>query len=360
VADGQERADGRVNGHASGLESHGEGGGLGAAAAPEPLSAAERGLLRDTANEVLAGVGRVMVGKGPVTELVLVALLCEGNVLLEDVPGVGKTVMARAVARSLGCEFKRIQCTPDLLPSDVTGIQFFSPSTGRFEFRPGPLITNIVLVDEINRATPRTQSALLEAMQEQQVTVDMETVPLPRPFMLMATQNPIELEGTFPLPEAQLDRFLLRLQMGYPSEAEEGALLVRFQDSSPLDGLAAVTDATGLLGLQSLCRRVYVDPSVREYIVQLTRATREHADVRLGASPRASLGLHRAAQTLAGVQGRGFVLPDDVKYLAEPALAHRLILKTEARLHGRAAATVVQDVLASVPVPVEAVRGARS
>ena len=253
----------------------------------------------------------------------------------------------------MGCGFQRIQCTPDLLPSDVTGIQFYDQATGRFEFRPGPIMANIVLVDEINRATPRTQSALLEAMQEQQVTVDMETVMLPRPFMLMATQNPIELEGTFPLPEAQLDRFLLRLEVGYPSEVEEGALLSRFQGESPLDTLAAVTDAAELLRLQALCRRVYMDASVRDYVVDLTRATRAHAGVKLGASPRASLGLYRAAQTLAGTRGRAYALPDDVKHLAVPTLAHRLIAKTEARLRGQAAEDVVRQVLGSLPVPVE-------
>lgn len=294
------------------------------------------------------------MGKADTIELLLVALLCEGNLLLEDVPGMGKTVMARAAARSLGCDFRRIQCTPDLLPSDVTGLQFYNQQSGVFEFRPGPLMANIVLVDEINRATPRTQSALLEAMQEHQITVDLDTVPLPRPFMLIATQNPIELEGTFPLPEAQLDRFLLKLGVGYPSAEEEGAILSRFREQDPLEHLGPVVDAPGLVRLQEACRQVRVDDSVRDYIVALVQATREHPDVKLGASPRASLGLHRAAQALAAVRGRGFVIPDDVKYLAVPALAHRLIAKTEARLRGHSPEETIRSLLTQVPVPVEA------
>jgi MoxR-like ATPase len=316
------------------------------------LSEQEALRVKSVADRLVANVGEVMVGKSGVTELMLVALLCEGNVLVEDVPGVGKTVLARALAKSLGCDFRRIQCTPDLLPSDVTGVEIYNQATADFEFRPGPIMTNIVLVDEINRATPRTQSALLEAMQEQQITVDRQTVPLPRPFMLMATQNPIELEGTFPLPEAQLDRFMLRLEIGYPSEAEESLVLTRFRENNPLDTLEEVTGAAELLGLQKLCRQVYVDPSVRDYIVSVVRATREHGDVRLGASPRASLGLHRAAQALAAVRGRTHILPDDVKLLAVPALAHRLTVKTEARLHNRTARQIITDIANSVPVPV--------
>ncbi|NLV71308.1 MAG: MoxR family ATPase [Actinobacteria bacterium] len=309
--------------------------------------------IKTAADRIVANVGEVMVGKKTVTELMLVALLCEGNVLVEDVPGVGKTVLARTLAKSLGCDFRRIQCTPDLLPSDVTGVEIYDQGTGGFEFRPGPIMANIVLVDEINRATPRTQSALLEAMQEQQITVDRRTVPLPRPFMLMATQNPVELQGTFPLPEAQLDRFMLRLEIGYPSQEEEGAVLTRFREVNPLDALEAVTDADELLNLQKLCRRVYVDPSVRDYIVDLVRATREHDDVRLGASPRASLSLHRAVQALAGVRGRTHVLPDDVKLLAMPALGHRLIVKTEARLREHTAGRIITDIVNTIPVPVE-------
>ena len=309
--------------------------------------------VKEVTDKIMANVSRVIVGKKEITELVMVALLCEGNVLLEDVPGVGKTMLAKATAKSLGCGFHRIQCTPDLLPSDVTGIQFYNQRTGTFEFRPGPIMTNIVLVDEINRATPRTQSALLEAMQEQQITVDMETIPLPRPFLLMATQNPIELEGTFPLPEAQLDRFLLRLRLGYPSEGEEGTILTRFQQENPLDNLASVTEGPELLKLQKLCRQIFVEESVRNYIVAIIRATRAHADIRLGASPRASLGLHQAAQTLAAIRGRNYVIPDDVKYLAVPALSHRLIAKTEARLRGHSTEEIVQEILSRVPVPVE-------
>jgi MoxR-like ATPase len=310
-------------------------------------------LVKEMAEKIIENVAKVIVGKKEVTELVLAALLCEGNVLMEDVPGLGKTMLAKAAARSLGCGFHRIQCTPDLLPSDVTGIQFYNQKTGSFEFRPGPIMTNIVLVDEINRATPRTQSALLEAMQEQQVTIDMETVHLPRPFMLMATQNPIELEGTFPLPEAQLDRFLLCLRIGYPSAEEEGTILTRFEQENPLDTLTPVTDSQELLKLQKLCRQVFVEDSIRNYIVEIIRATRIHADIKLGASPRASLGLHQATQTLAAIRGRGYVIPDDVKYLARPTLAHRIIARTEARLRGHSSDEIIKEILSKVPVPVE-------
>lgn len=317
------------------------------------LSEEEAHQVKTIAGRVIANVSEVMVGKSEMTELMLVALLCEGNVLVEDVPGVGKTVLSHTLAKSLGCDFRRIQCTPDLLPSDVTGVEIYDQARGVFEFRPGPILANIVLVDEINRATPRTQSALLEAMQEQQVTVDRHTVRLPRPFMLMATQNPVELEGTFPLPEAQLDRFMLRLEIGYPSEQEEATVLTRFRERNPLDTLEAVTGADTLLDLQRLCRRVYVDASVRDYVVGMVRATREHRDVKLGASPRASLSLHRAAQALAAVRGRTHILPDDIKLLAIPALAHRLIMKTEARLHDRTAERVIADIVSTTPVPVE-------
>ena len=310
--------------------------------------------VKEAAERLMDNVGRVIVGKRETIELVLVALFCEGHVLIEDVPGIGKTMLARAVARSLGCSFRRIQSTPDLLPSDVTGIHYFNQKTQEFEFRPGPVIANIVLVDEINRATPRTQSCLLECMQEQQVTVDLDTIHLPRPFMVLATQNPVELEGTFPLPEAQLDRFMLRVGIGYPAtKDEEGAILSRFQQSNPLEDLASVTGAAEMLELQKLCRQVYVDDAVRDYVTGITRATRSHEGIKLGASPRASLGLHLASQALAAVRGRDYVLPDDVKYLAVPALAHRLISKTESRLRGRSIEAMLGEVLAAVPVPVE-------
>ena len=309
--------------------------------------------IKEAAERFIQNINKVIVGKRENIELVLAALLCEGHLLIEDVPGIGKTMLAKAVARSLGCSFKRIQSTPDLLPSDVIGIHYFNQKTSEFEFRPGPIIANILLVDEINRATPRTQSCLLEAMQERQVTVDLETVPLPRPFLVIATQNPIELEGTFPLPEAQLDRFLLRIGLGYPSEDEEGTILSRFEKGNPLDILTNVLEAAELLELQKLCREVYVDESVRKYVTAITRATRSHEGIKLGASPRASLGLHLAAQALAAIRGRSYVIPDDVKYLVVPALAHRLISKTEARLKGRSTEAIVTDIVSTIPVPVE-------
>jgi len=307
----------------------------------------------EAADRFITNVGKVIVGKKDPIELVLVALLCEGHVLIEDVPGIGKTMLAKATAESLGCTFKRIQSTPDLLPSDITGIHYFNQKTAEFEFRPGPVMTNILLVDEINRATPRTQSCLLECMQEQQVTVDLETLPLPRPFLVIATQNPVELEGTFPLPEAQLDRFLLRVKLGYPTEDEERTILSRFRQENPLDNLTSVVEAKELLELQKLCRQVYIEDSVCQYVVAITRATRTYQGIELGASPRASLGLHLASQALAAIRGRNYVLPDDVKYLAVPALAHRLIAKTETRLRGHSLEDIVNEVVSTVPVPVE-------
>jgi MoxR-like ATPase len=320
-----------------------------------PISEAspEIGRIKQAAAKLIDNVEKVIVGKQETIELVLVALLCEGHVLVEDVPGIGKTMLAKAVAKSLACSFKRIQSTPDLLPSDVTGIHFFNQRTCEFEFRPGPIIANVVLVDEINRATPRTQSCLLESMQEQQVTVDLETIPLPRPFIVIATQNPIELEGTFPLPEAQLDRVVLRVGLGYPSQNEEGAILSRYQKSNPLDDLNSVLEASDLLELQKLCRQVYIDDSIRDYVVSIARATRTHQAIKLGASPRASLSLHLASQALAAIRGRSYVVPDDVKYLTVPALAHRLIIRTEARMRGHSIESIINEVVSSVPVPVE-------
>ncbi len=309
--------------------------------------------VKEAADRLVENIGRVIVGKREVIELVLVALFCEGHLLIEDVPGIGKTMLAKATAKSLGCSFKRIQFTPDLLPSDVTGIHYFNQKTSEFQFRPGPVMANIVLADEINRATPRTQSCLLECMQEQQITVDVETMLLPRPFLVIATQNPIELEGTFPLPEAQLDRFLLKVKLGYPSEDEEGAILSRFQQENPLDNLTSVVEAAELLELQKLCRQVYIEDSIRNYVTAITRATRNHQGVELGASPRASLSLYLASQALAAIRGRNYVIPDDVKYLAVPTLAHRLIAKTEARLRGRSLESIVREIVSTVPVPVE-------
>ncbi len=310
-------------------------------------------IIKEAADRLISNVSQVIVGKREAIELAFVALLCEGHVLIEDVPGIGKTMLAKTVAKSLGGTFQRIQSTPDLLPSDVTGIHYFNQKTQEFEFRQGPIIANIVLVDEINRATPRTQSCLLECMQEKQVTVDLDTIPLPRPFLVIATQNPIELEGTFPLPEAQLDRFLLRIRLGYPTKDEEGAILSRFQQSSPLDSLPRVLETEELLKLQKLCRQIYVEDSVRNYVLAITRATRSHESIKLGASPRASLGLHLASQALAAIRGRNYVIPDDVKHLAGPVLVHRLISKTEARLRERSLEGIISEIVSTIPVPVE-------
>ncbi|HKP51192.1 MAG TPA: MoxR family ATPase [Chloroflexia bacterium] len=302
-------------------------------------------------------VSRVIVGKDDEIKLLLVAMLCEGHALLEDVPGIGKTTMAKALARSLGCTFHRIQFTPDLLPSDITGTSIYNQQTGQFETRRGPLFSQVVLADEINRAGPRTQSALLEAMEERQVTIDVDTMPLPRPFMVLATQNPIELEGTFPLPEAQLDRFIIKLSIGYPSEEDERAILRRFKEVSPLTDLQPVTSAEEVLQAQHAVRGVYVNPVVEAYMVSVVHATRRHEAIELGASPRATLALYRTSQALAATEGRGYVLPDDVKRMALPVLAHRIILSTRTRLRGRGNSALLQEVLDSVPVPVESVIG---
>ncbi|GAB4213204.1 MAG: MoxR family ATPase [Roseiflexaceae bacterium] len=307
--------------------------------------------VKDIAERAIGNVEQVIIGKRAAVELVLIALLCRGHVLLEDVPGTGKTTLAKAIARSLGCSFKRIQFTPDLLPSDVTGISIFNQQNREFEFRPGPIMAQIVLADEINRATPKTQSALLEAMEERQITVDGTTHTLPDPFIVLATQNPIEYEGTFPLPEAQLDRFLLRIHLGYAERSDEIAILRRQRQHHPIDDTAQVVDAATLLDLQSRIKDVYVDELIEEYIVSLVTATRHHEDVYLGASTRGSLALYRTAQARAAIQGRDYVIPDDVKVLAEPVLGHRLIISPAARIRNVAAPTVMTDILSAVPVP---------
>jgi MoxR-like ATPase len=309
--------------------------------------------VQEMARAVRQSVSHVIVGKEGVIDLLMVALLCEGHVLFEDVPGIGKTTLAKSLARSLGCSFQRIQFTPDLLPSDIIGITFYNQKRGEFEFRPGPLLSQVVLADEINRATPRTQSALLEAMEERQVSVERETMPLPRPFIVIATQNPVELEGTFPLPEAQLDRFLMRLRLDYPSQAEERLILQRFRENQPLQEVRPVLLAEQLKVLQAMIRRVRVDPSVEAYVVDLVRATRNHNGVELGVSPRGTLALYRAAQAHAAIHGRAYVIPDDVKQLARPILSHRMLATSSTRLHGRVMEQIIDDVLHSVPVPVE-------
>jgi MoxR-like ATPase len=313
--------------------------------------------IKDAAMKVKENVERVIVGKGEVVELAIVALLCEGHILFEDVPGLGKTVLAKSLAKSLGCSFRRIQCTPDLLPSDITGTYIFNQKTADFEFRPGPVMSQVVLADEINRATPRTQSALLEAMQERQVTTEGETRTLPRPFLVMATQNPIELEGTFPLPEAQLDRFLMKIQIGYPSAEDDRLILSRFRNADPLDELQEVVAAAELLKMEKECREVHVAADVEDYIVRLVHATRQHAAVELGASPRAMLALYNASQAFAAIRGRSFVTPDDIKYLVTPVLIHRIIPKSESRLRGQKAEQTLQEIINSVFVPVEEIPG---
>ena len=303
--------------------------------------------------KVRENVEKVIVGKSDVVELVIMALLCEGHVLIEDIPGVGKTVLAKSVARSLGCTFHRIQCTPDLLPSDITGTYIFNQKTADFEFRPGPIMAQIVLTDEINRTTPRTQSALLEAMQERQVTAEGETKLLPRPFMVLATQNPIEQEGTFPLPEAQLDRFLIKIKIGYPSAEDDKLILSRFRQDDPLEELKPVVSAAELLQMQAACRNVHVAADVEDYIIRLVHATRAHPSVQLGASPRAMLALYHTSQVLAALRGRAYVIPDDVKYLTNVTLSHRIIPKAESSLRGSSAEQALREVIDSVPVPVE-------
>ncbi len=310
--------------------------------------------IKSIAEQLQESVERVIVGKTEVVRLALVALLCEGHILLEDVPGIGKTTMAKAIAKSLGCSFRRIQFTPDLMPSDITGINYYNQKLGEFVFREGPLIAQVVLADEINRATPRTQAALLEAMEERQLTVEGVTTTLPRPFLVVATQNPVELEGTFPLPEAQLDRFLVRLKLGYPDEADEDEILRRFETANPLDTLEPVIDGDELTRLAVALKNLHVDPAVRRYAVQLVQATRQDAAFELGASPRGSLALFRTARALAAMSGRDYVLPDDVKTMAPYVLPHRLILSTQARLRGRNADELLSELLHRVPVPIGA------
>ena len=318
----------------------------------ETLTPETSGSVSQAAANIKDNIERVLVGKGGVIELTLAAVISSGHILIEDVPGIGKTTLARTLASSLDCTFQRIQFTPDLMPSDITGINYYNQKSGEFEFRPGPIIAQIVLADEINRATPRTQSALLEAMAERQLTVDDITITLPVPFLVIATQNPIELEGTFPLPEAQLDRFMLRLRLGYPTEDEEEAMLTRFQTADPLNDLAAVVGASDITELQETVRQVHLDPVLRNYLVQLVQATRTHADVELGASPRATLGLYRCSQALAAIRGRDYVTPDDLKTLAPLALSHRMILRSQARLRERTPESVIDEILAQIQVPV--------
>lgn len=303
------------------------------------------------AREIVQNVEKVIVGKTEVVELVVIALISRGHALIEDVPGVGKTMLARSIARSVGCEFRRIQFTPDLLPSDITGVSFYNQKTSEFEFRPGPILSQIVLADEINRATPKTQSALLEAMAERQVTVEGVTHRLTDPFMVMATQNPIEYEGTFPLPEAQLDRFFLRVRIGYPTLDQEIAILNSQIHAEPIDELTAVANPNDIIQLQNAARDVYVHDLIKEYIVALTNSTRDHPDASLGVSPRASLALMRGAQARSMIDGRDFVSPDDVKSIAEAVMSHRLIISPAARMRGVNGEELVGEVLDSVPVP---------
>ena len=306
--------------------------------------------VQEPAERVVANVERVIVGKHVEIRMALVALLCEGHILIEDVPGVGKTMLAKALSQSIGCTFRRIQLTPDLLPSDVTGLSIFNQKTTEFEFRPGPIMSQVVLADEINRATPKTQSALLECMEERQATIDGVTYLMPSPFLVIATQNPIEYEGTFALPEAQLDRFMLRLRLGYPRPVEEIVILDEQKRRHPIADIGQVLGLDELRAMQSAIREVYVDQSVAEYIVRLVNATRDHPDVYLGASPRASLNLYRSAQAYAALAGRDYIIPDDVKHLAVPVLAHRLIVKSQASLREIDPDQIVREILASVPI----------
>jgi MoxR-like ATPase len=306
----------------------------------------------ELATQLQQNIGRVIIGKEKAVELLLVALLCDGHVLLEDVPGIGKTTLAKGLARSIDCSFARIQFTPDLLPSDVTGINYFNQKAQEFQFRPGPVFRQLLLGDEINRATPRTQSSLLEAMGEKQVTLDGETMALPKPFLVIATQNPIELEGTFPLPEAQLDRFLLQIALGYPTVEEEEEILLRYEQQDPLTELQPVTDAATIIAQQAAVRRVHINADVRRYILAIVRHTREHASVQLGVSPRGTLALYRASQALAALRGRDYVIPSDVKQLCPAVLTHRIHISAQTRLRGRTTGQIIQEIVESTPAPV--------
>ncbi|WP_332650236.1 AAA family ATPase [Lysinibacillus sp. 54212] len=303
--------------------------------------------------KIVENIEKVMIGKREITELSIVALLAGGHVLLEDVPGVGKTMMVRSLSKSVGANFKRIQFTPDLLPSDVVGVSIYNPKTLQFEFRPGPIVGNIILADEINRTSPKTQAALLEGMEEASVTIDGETIQIPKPFFVMATQNPIEYEGTYPLPEAQLDRFLLKIKMGYPTAVEEIEVLRRAENKEPIKEISAVMSVEELLDLQKRVRQVYVEDSVKSYIVELARATREHEKVYLGVSPRASIALMKAAQAYAFMQNRDFVKPDDIQYLAPFVFSHRLILEPEARYEGTTPEQIISQIIGQAFVPVK-------
>ncbi len=307
--------------------------------------------VQDFVQRVVENIERVIVGKHQTVQLAVIGLLCQGHLLIEDVPGVGKTMLARSLARSLGCSFGRIQFTPDMLPSDVTGVSIFNKATQHFEYQPGPIMAQVVLIDEINRATPKTQAALLEAMEERQVTVDGTSYPLPRPFMVMATQNPVEYEGTFSLPEAQLDRFAMRIGVGYPSLSDEIEVLDRQQFRHPVQTLEAVASVDDVLAAQEAIKSIYVSPVVKEYIVRVVQATRQHDDIYLGASPRGSLTLYRAGQARAAIHGRDFVLPDDVKAVVPTVLAHRLIISPGARLRNVTAQDVLETLLQKLPMP---------
>lgn len=309
--------------------------------------------IASSARIIRENIQKVIICKDDVINQVLVAVLCEGHVLLEDVPGIGKTTLARALAVSLGCSFHRIQFTPDLLPSDVTGLNWFNQKKQEFEFRQGPVMSQVVLADEINRATPRTQSGLLEAMQERQVTIDGVTYPLPRPFLVLATQNPVELEGTFPLPEAQIDRFLLRVAIGYPTHDEENLILERFRASDPMQDLSAVSNPAEIQQMIRERQQIRVEKSLQDYIVRIARTTRENLEIELGASPRATLALYQTSQAWAALQGRDFVLPDDVKKMVPVVLCHRLMIAPQAELRGRRPEELIMDIVSSVPVPVE-------